>query len=241
MENDNNKEKIKFVDANTGQIFNNTKELAYYHNKAKEEKKEEEKKKNPPFIQLTKGVSPAIISKIANQSSIAVRVLMFFFENMDNCNVIMVSQNTLADQLETSRQSISNSIKILDENGAIGIGKISNTNVYIINPEVAWQQAYTKRGLVNLRGQFLLGEDENEKLFNKFQEVTKISKDEFKNINKASTRLIKTKKEKSKNEELNPNDFESISPEDRDIQSFEEQIEFENNIESDIEFIVKTK
>lgn len=157
-----------FVDSDTGEIYESAKEAK----EAKDRKKAEElEKKNPPFFQLAKGVGPNMIAKLSNKSPTSIHVLMFFFENMDDFNVVMVSQQVIATNINKSRQAVANAIKILEEENLIGIGKVGQANVYLINPKMAWQKANKQRGIVKLKGNVILGEEENKELFKRFENL----------------------------------------------------------------------
>lgn len=163
-----NKEQTNYVDIDNGTVFNSAEEAA----KAKYEKIQEElANKNPGFVQLTKGIGPVTLARIGSKSPSALTVLMFFFENMDNYNTIMVSQNTIADELGKSRQTISKAIKILEGEKVLGVAKVGQANAYMVNQYVAWQNGYRKRNTMNLRGNILLGENENKELFNEFGQI----------------------------------------------------------------------
>lgn len=149
--------------------------------------------KNPHFIQLTKGIAPAVLSKVSKANPSSIPVLMFFFENMDNSNVILVSQQTIADAIEMNVRSVTRAIKTLEEHGAIGIGKVGNANVYIINPHVVFQEAYAKRQMVIIKGNILLGREENKKLFEKFGHVLYQSKDNNLKVSNVNAKLVKTR------------------------------------------------
>lgn len=187
-------EKNKYFDAMTGEVFENAQEAMA----AKiEREKEERANKNPPFIQLTKGVSPDVIAKIAGESSTAIQVLMFFFKNMDDHNVIMVSQKVIADTINKTTRAVTNGIKVLEKHGAVGIAKVSNANIYIINPEVAWQKAFKQRSIVKMKAVILLGKEENEKLFSRFSDVHKTSVENSLKVDSVSTKIAKNKNQTS--------------------------------------------
>ncbi|EAH2163402.1 hypothetical protein D4905_15615 [Listeria monocytogenes] len=178
----------------TGEVFENAQEAMA----AKiEREKEERANKNPPFIQLTKGVSPDVIAKIAGESSTAIQVLMFFFKNMDDHNVIMVSQKVIADTINKTTRAVTNGIKVLEKHGAVGIAKVSNANIYIINPEVAWQKAFKQRSIVKMKAVILLGKEENEKLFSRFSDVHKTSVENSLKVDSVSTKIAKNKNQTS--------------------------------------------
>src|SRR5699024_1653887 len=161
-------EVTKYIDLESGEVYSSADEAL----KAKDEKELEQlEKKNPPFIQLTKGIGPETLAKVSERSSTAISILMFFLENMDDYNTFMVSQKVIANTLKKSRQTITNGVKILEKENVLGIGRIGQTNVYIINPRLAWQKGYKQRNTVNLKGNILLGKSENEELFKRFNSL----------------------------------------------------------------------
>lgn len=216
---------LKYVDLNTGQVFDDAATGLKFSNWKKED--EESKKadeianKNPPFIQLTKGISPAIISKIADESAVAVQVLMFFLENMDSGNVIMVAQKEIATQIKKTRQAVSSGIKILEKNGAIALGKIGNAHVYLVNPHLAWQKAFKLRNTAILNGTFILGRDENKELFKEFANVFEVSAKSNLTVKSASVRVIKDRPDRYS--ESLPNVLHRVKNEKPDAED-----EFEN-------------
>jgi len=128
------------------------------------------------------------MAKLTDKSPTSISVLMFFFENMDDYNTIMVSQQVIAETINKSRQAVGNAIKILEEENVIGIGKVGQANVYLVNPQVAWQNGYKKRKTMNLKGNILLDQSENKELFERFSEID--TKKTFKRDN-LSTRISK--------------------------------------------------
>lgn len=188
-------EKYKYIDVSTGEIYHNAGDALYHQNKIKEEERQDrESRKNPPFIQLTKDITPEILSNIGGESGAAIQVLMFFFKNMDDYNVLMVSQQLIADTLDINQRTVARAIKVLEKHGAIGIGKVSNTNVYIINPRMAWQKANRQRGTVILKGNIILGKEENEELFKKFNDINVGKSLEVKSL---ATKIVKNTRETS--------------------------------------------
>lgn len=169
-------QQTKYFSIETGEIFHDavSVERARQMRNDEIEKKEANEraaKTNPDFIQLTKGISPIVLSNIARESGVALSVLMFFFENMDKSGVMIVSQKTIGEAINTTRQSVANGTKILESAGAIGIGKVGNANIYLVNPEVAWQQSYAKRKTVSLKAKVIFGKEEAEELEERFKNI----------------------------------------------------------------------
>src|SRR5699024_4545059 len=127
-----------------------------------------EEKKNDAFIQLTRDVGPMTLTSLTEKSPTSISVLMFLWDNMDDSHTIMVSQAVIAEALNKSRQTIGNAVKVLEEEQVIGIGKVGQANVYLINPQAAWRNGYVKDNTINFHGNVVLGKGENDHLFKQF-------------------------------------------------------------------------
>lgn len=134
-------------------------------NRDDDSKKEQ---KNDAFIQLTRDVGPMTLTNLTEKSPTSIPVLMFLWNHMDDYHTIMVSQAVIAEALNKSRQTIGNAIKVLAEEKVIGIGKVGQANVYLINPQAAWRMGYVKANTINFQGNIVLGKAENENLFKQF-------------------------------------------------------------------------
>lgn len=132
-----------------------------------EEQDRKGQEKNPPFVQIYKGVGFRALQWLTVKHSTASSIMMFFMNEMNNNNVIMISQNVLAEILGKGRTTIYNGIKFLDKHNFIEIAKIGQANAYIVNPEIAFQDAHQKKKYTNFQGSIVLGESENEELFKK--------------------------------------------------------------------------
>ncbi|MED3087779.1 replication/maintenance protein RepL [Bacillus toyonensis] len=154
---------VKYIDIEDAEIFDSA-------NEALEAKRAKQNEKNKNFIQISRGLGTKALAYIISQNPVAGQLYMFFIENMDvSSNSIMVSHKVLEEAIGKSRTTIFRAVSCLEENGLIAIGKVGNTNVYILNPEVAWATSRDKKDLVNFKGNILLGRTENEELFQKFE------------------------------------------------------------------------
>lgn len=214
-----------YFDLDSGEIFEDADRALEYK---RQKDRMQRQNKNPSFVQLRKGVSPPIIAKIAKRSSVAIEVLMFFFENMDYNNVFVVSQTVIADSVEASTKQVGRAIKILEEEGTIGIGKSGNTNIYMVNPELVWQQVFKKRKNAIMNGTIIFGKEEMEDIQKRFYNVFDNSKDSKLQAKKTlrtavSTGSVKTKKkpEDNSDEEFSYSpeiSYEEEPPEDDDLE-----------------------
>ena len=184
---DEKQDNLKMISIETGEVFSSAEDAQKARENYLNDLEEKRLKKNSNFVQLTKSVGTSVLNQAIAENSVAVQILMFFFENMNNQNAIMVSQKTLTEVLGKSRTTIYNSLKYLEKNGIVAVGKIGTANTYIVNPAIAWQSSAQNKKYVNFSGAILLGESENKELFAKF------NKTKYATIPKIQT-------EKSKNE-----------------------------------------
>lgn len=175
--------KIDVLDITTGQMLKMTMQEAndyaqQYQNEEAEKRRIANEQKNSNFIQLQKGTAPEMIAEIVSVSPVAVQVLMFFFKNMSKEGVLAVSQQTIADKLGKSRQAVNQAVKVLEEHHAVARGKIGGSSVvYIVNPDIAWQQTSVKKRIMYLNGVMMLSKSENERIFEEFSKLQKKTKE----------------------------------------------------------------
>ena len=136
-------------------------------NEEEENKGEKSNSKNPPFVQVYKGVGFKALQWLSAKNPVGSSIMMFFLDNMNNNNIVMVSQSLLAETLGKGRTTIYNSIKFLDEHNFIEIAKVGTANAYIINPDIAFQDSHAKKKYINFQGNILVSESENKELFKK--------------------------------------------------------------------------
>jgi hypothetical protein len=99
--------------------------------------------KKPNFLAFTKSNFP-IITKLARDNPMASSVFLFFIENMDNANALIVSYDSMMEHFCKSRKTIYSAIKHLRDKGYIQILKSGNMNVYCINAQIVWSQSQHK-------------------------------------------------------------------------------------------------
>lgn len=176
-------QKIKVLDPASGELMELTTQEAndfakQYKIEEAEKRKLANEQKNSNFIQLQKGTAPEMIAEIVSISPIAVQVLMFFFKNMSKEGVLAVSQQTIADTLGKSRQAVNQAVKVLENHHAVARGKIGGSSVvYIVNPDIAWQQTSIKKQTMYMHGVMMLSKSENERIFEEFSKLSKKSKE----------------------------------------------------------------
>lgn len=78
------------------------------------------------------------LSELGMQDVQALRVLLFLVKHMDTKNALVAPMSLMSEMLGVSRQTVSQKIKYLQDNGWIAVGKVGRQNVYIVNPDVVW-------------------------------------------------------------------------------------------------------
>ena len=136
-----------------------------------EQKEIEQRKKeldNPPFVQVYKGMGLKALQLLIKDNQLASEIFVFFLDNMNNNNLVMASQQLLSEEFGKGRTTIYKAIKYLEEHNFINVAKVGTANAYIINPEVAFQNAHNKKKYVGFNGTILLSKKENNTLFDKY-------------------------------------------------------------------------
>ena len=80
---------------------------------------------------------------------------------MDNRNALACSYAVLEDYFQKSRSTIFRGVKILEENGFIDVLKMGNSNVYVVNEDLAWTDKNTNKKFAKYDGKILVSKKEN--------------------------------------------------------------------------------
>ena len=107
---------------------------------AQREKEEQEAKKSnfKNFYQINTKEASRFTQLIAKEPK-AAAILNFFFENMDKTNALMCSHKVLQNRFDISASTVKRAISILRDGGFIHIFKSGSSNVYVVNPNLAWK------------------------------------------------------------------------------------------------------
>lgn len=125
-----------------------------------ETEEQEKKEKNHNFIQLYKDHMPEL-RWLMSQHAFASNLLFFLLEHMDNRNALACSYAVLEDYFQKSRSTIFRGIKTLEENGFIDVLKMGNSNVYVVNQDLAWTDKNTNKKFAKYDGKILVSKKEN--------------------------------------------------------------------------------
>lgn len=149
--------------------------------------KEEQKNKN--FVQFYKNYM-GTVTTLAVDNPTAFRVFMLICQHMDGTNALCVSMLALSEILNTSRQTISKSVKYLKDNGWMCVLKNGTSNVYIINPQVVWTSYGNQKDYCKFQASVLLSSTENAEYLNNPK-----AKTHFKTINDNFIKSVQSNKE----------------------------------------------
>ncbi|PEI90815.1 replication protein [Bacillus pseudomycoides] len=121
---------------------------------------QEEREKNFNFIQLYRENMPELRWLMTNQP-FASSLLFFILEHMDNRNALACSYAVFEDYFKKSRSTVYRAIKLLEENGFLDVLKMGNSNVYIVNENLAWTDKNTSKKFAKYDGKILVSKKEN--------------------------------------------------------------------------------
>ena len=102
------------------------------------------------------------LTKMAGENYTAYRLFQFFCKNMDGTNALVVSINALSEIMEMSTKTIQRAVKYLKDNGWVCVMKSGTSNVYIVNPNVAWTSYADQKATCNFQANVILCASEND-------------------------------------------------------------------------------
>lgn len=130
-----------------------------------------EESKNKDFVQLyRKHIDD--LTRLARDNGRAYDLFMFLIKNMDGYNALCVSTNVLAEIMEVSTRTIFRASKYLKDTGWICILKSGSTNVYIVNPDIAWTSYGNQKAYCKFTTNVLLSSTENAEYLNNPKAMT---------------------------------------------------------------------
>lgn len=110
------------------------------HEETVREKEEQEARKSnfKQFYQINSAEASKFTQLIAKEPK-AAAILNFMFELMDKTNALMCSHKVLQKRFDISESTVKRAIKILRDGGFIHVYKSGSSNVYVVNPNLAWK------------------------------------------------------------------------------------------------------
>lgn len=141
----------------------------------KEELERREQEKNTDFVQLYREKMPAM-RELMKQNAFASSVLFFLLEHMDNRNSLACSHTVLMEYFGKSRSTIHRAITTLKDEGFLAVLKMGNSNVYTVNPDLAWTDKRSNKKFSKYDGKILVAEKDNldylhSKAYEKFKKL----------------------------------------------------------------------
>ena len=119
-----------------------------------------EEAKNKDFVQIYRRHIDDI-ARLARENGRAYDLFMLLIKYMDGSNALCVSITALSEIHGTCRRTVNRAVKYLRDQGWICVLKSGNTNVYIVNPEVAWTSYGNQKEYCRFNATVLLSSTEN--------------------------------------------------------------------------------
>lgn len=158
---------VQIVDKETGEILKestaqNTVDMIDFSERLKNQEKKENSSPFTKWTQLNNEHTKDLMT-LAVKYPRAHAVLYFLVDQMDNQNAIIVSINALSELMQVSRQTISNSIKILKDTNFIDVHKSGSSNVYSVNNSVFWKSHQKNRKYAKFSANVIISSEEQDK------------------------------------------------------------------------------
>lgn len=89
-----------------------------------------------------------------------MRVFFFIVAHMDGYNALVCSYKVIEEALGISQATVARSIKFLKDKGMIYVRKSGTSNVYTLNPEIAWKSWGSNKKYCKFPASILLSKGE---------------------------------------------------------------------------------
>lgn len=149
-----------------------------------------EEQKNKDFIQVYREHVDDI-ARLAGENYTAYKLFMLLCKHMDGTNALCASYQVLTEILVVSASTLKRAVKYLKENGWICVLKSGTSNVYIVNPEVAWTSYGSQKQYCKFQANVLLSSSENAEYLKNANATT-----HFKTIDNEFMKSVQANKEK---------------------------------------------
>lgn len=129
------------------------------------EQEKRERDKQSPYTDFTQFNLDHTDDWIAlnKKSHVATEILMFLMKNSDRYNALVCSSKVMEEAMNYSSATITRAIKILKDTGFIDVKKSGNTNVFLLNKEIAWKSWGTNYKYAKFEAKIIISESEQEK------------------------------------------------------------------------------
>ena len=153
-----------------------------------------EEQKNRDFIQLYRDHVDDV-AKLARENPRAYDLFMLLIKHMDGTNALCVSNGALQELLECGKATVCRAVKHLKDNGWVCVLKSGTSNVYIVNPEVAWTSYGNQKQYCQFTSSVLLSSTENAEYLNNPKATT-----HFKTIDSEFMKSVQANRERYEKE-----------------------------------------
>ena len=119
-----------------------------------------EEQKNRDFIHLYRDHIDDV-AKLARDNGKAYDLFMLLVKHMDGTNALAVSNIALSELLQVTTRTVQRAVKYLKDNGWVCVLKSGTSNVYIVNPDVAWTRYGNQKQYCKFQANVLLSSSEN--------------------------------------------------------------------------------
>lgn len=155
----------------------------------------ERNKENKDFVMYFRPFMDEL-TKMAGENYTAYKLFQFLCKNMDGTNALVVSMTALSEIMNSSTKTIQRAVKYLKENGWVCVMKSGTSNVYIVNPNVAWTSYADQKATCAFQANVILSGSENAEYLknpkatthyktvsNEFMQAVKANKEDFEQRN----------------------------------------------------------
>jgi hypothetical protein len=150
----------------------------------------DKEQKNQDFIQIYRSHIDDI-TRLAGENYTAFKLLQLLIKHMDGVNALCVSNVALMEVMGgVSRATVTRSVKYLRDNGWICVLKTGSSNVYIVNPEIAWTSYGNQKSYCRFQSSVLLSSSENNEFLNNPRATT-----HFKTVDIGFIKSVQEKRE----------------------------------------------
>ncbi len=157
------------------------------------EQKTKQEYKNKDFIQFYRKHID-ILSELASNKK-ALDLFILLCKHMDGTNALCVSYQVLCELLNCSRMTVSRAVKYLKDKGYVCVLKSGSSNIYVVNPDIAWTSYGNQKKYCKFQSTVLLSSTENNEILNNPKATTR-----FKTIDSSFIESTKERKEQFENE-----------------------------------------
>lgn len=135
------------------------------------------------------------IAKLARENGKAYDLFMLLIKHMDGTNALCVSNKALQELLNCSKPTVCKAVKYLKDSGWVCILKSGTSNVYIVNPEVAWTSYGNQKSYCQFQSNVLLSSSENAEYLNNPKATN-----HFKTVNQEFIKSVQANRERFEKE-----------------------------------------